>query len=71
MVEYYSKVIEERKMNIQFVTFCLIIFQMYMDKLLKRLNYLNRERLSSADRVTYDVIKDTIQTWVDGYKWRL
>ncbi|XP_060563219.1 uncharacterized protein LOC132722711 isoform X1 [Ruditapes philippinarum] len=41
-----------------------------MDMFLKRLGYVKRDQLASSDAVTFDVLKDTIQTWVDGYKWR-
>ncbi|XP_053402444.1 uncharacterized protein LOC123548403 [Mercenaria mercenaria] len=44
--------------------------KMDMDGFLKRLSYVNKDSLSHGERVTFDVLKDTIQIWVDGYKWR-
>lgn len=37
---------------------------------LRRLSGVDRSSLGSGGRVTYDVLKDTIQTWLDGYEWR-
>ena len=43
---------------------------MDMDRFLKQLTFVKKDMLSHGDAVTFDVLKDTIQTWVDGYKWR-
>ncbi|XP_053402915.1 uncharacterized protein LOC123549895 [Mercenaria mercenaria] len=41
-----------------------------MDSFLKRLSNVNRNSLPSGEHVTFAVLNDTIQAWVDGYKWR-
>ncbi|XP_060572475.1 uncharacterized protein LOC132730537 isoform X2 [Ruditapes philippinarum] len=56
-VEDYSlEAIENRKTDI--------------DNFLQRLSSVNKNSLSSAEHVTFEVLKGTIQTWADGYKWR-
>ncbi|XP_052815660.1 uncharacterized protein LOC128242527 [Mya arenaria] len=31
---------------------------------------VQRNSLDAGDSVTYDVLVDTIQSWLDGYEWR-
>lgn len=54
--DYKIEAIDERKVDIEgFVA---------------RLQTVDRDALNSGGRVTYDVLHDTLQTWLDGYKWR-
>lgn len=34
------------------------------------LQQIDKYMLSEADQVSYEVLKDTLQTWLDGYHWR-
>jgi len=37
---------------------------------LSRLKAIPRDQLPSITAVSYDILKDTLQTYVDGYEWR-
>ena len=37
---------------------------------LNRLKAIPRDQLPSITAVSYDILKDTLQTYVDGYEWR-
>ncbi|KAL3848598.1 hypothetical protein ACJMK2_019447 [Sinanodonta woodiana] len=38
-------------------------------ELLSRLNNINRQELDSADQVNYDILQDSLQTYLDGSEW--
>jgi len=37
---------------------------------LSRLKAIPRDQLPSITAVSYDILTDTLQTYVDGYEWR-
>ncbi|KAL4234368.1 hypothetical protein ACF0H5_006015 [Mactra antiquata] len=41
-----------------------------MEGFMQRIGALNKEAMTQKELVTYDVLADTIQTWLDGYKWK-
>lgn len=47
-----------------------IVLQKVADGFLQRVGWINREALNKERKIAYDVLKNILETFIAGYKWK-